>query len=623
MDSNQNFGASIYNFLVNLPVKIKRCVFPITDIFVVILTYLISKFAFFGTLGEVLYLNSLIILVVCSFSISSLMGVNRLKLFGFDLDSIKLLAGTSSLLLATSACFSILSIINETIPELLTFSVFYFLIASGLRLAVLGFLDRLQRKFDAKIPVAVYGAGSAGVQLVAALKKSNDYYPAALVDDKPSLKGLNVSGLIIKPKSELSKMVNSGQISRIILAMPSLSFDAQNKILEGLPNFECEIQTLPSLSELISGKSPSPDWETIPINKILSRNDVELEMNEANEHYKSKVIMVTGAGGSIGSELCIQLVKIKPAAIVLIDNSEYALYKIEQKLSEKFPKSHTEIYSTLGSVTDEAFLKSVIEGYSVHTIFHTAAFKHVPLVEKNPLEGVKNNVLGTLKLCQACKNSLVEELILISSDKAVRPTNIMGATKRLAELVIQEFADRGYARFTSVRFGNVFGSSGSVIPLFKSQIEKGGPVTITDQRVTRYFMSISEAVRLVLIAGTYAKGGDVFVLDMGKPKKIFDIAKQMILLSGQKIKTAKGVGDGIEIEEIGLREGEKLYEELLIDNNTFPTPNKKILRAKESKLQKEEFNKMTIELEFLCGSESDTSVKKFLKNWVREFDPKN
>ena len=468
------------------------------------------------------------------------MGVNRLRLYGLDLDSIKLLAGASFLVFSASACFSFFYIINETIPELLMFSVVYFLIASGLRLSVLRLLDNLERKLNAKIPVAVYGAGSAGVQLVAALKKSHDYFPAALVDDKASLNGLNVSGLVIRPPSELGKLVASGKISRIIMAMPSLSFDAQKKILEELSNFDCEIQTLPSLTELISGKSLLPNWESMPIDQILSRKDVDLVMNDANDHYKSKVIIVTGAGGSIGSELCIQLMKFEPAAIVLIDNSEYALYKIEQKLSEEFPKSHTEIYSTLGSVTDSAFVKNAIESYSVQIVFHAAAFKHVPLVERNPLEGVKNNVLGTLKLCQACQNSNVKEFILISSDKAVRPTNIMGATKRLAELIIQEFEERSDTKFTSVRFGNVLGSSGSVIPLFKSQIEKGGPVTVTDRRVTRYFMSISEAVRLVLIAGTYAKGGDVFVLDMGKPKKIFDIAKRMIHLSGQKIKKTEG-----------------------------------------------------------------------------------
>lgn len=620
----QKLFSTKYAWLVGLPAIVKRVLLSVADIVLVILAYLGSVLFVEGRLDHHdLFTPILVLMLLTAFS-SALMGMHRIKLFGFDLASVRSLAATVALIGLAAGLLSLLGLLETNISVAVLFSILYFLMSVGLRVGLLHGLTLLQAKPANRVPVAIYGAGSAGVQLVVALKHSNEFKPVALVDDKPSLQGLVVSNLRIQQPSALEDLASSGQIVRILLAMPSLSADSRKLIAKKLSKLGCEIQTLPSYPELISGERLFGNWKPVSPETFLDREDINLGLVGPRDHYKSKVVMVTGAGGSIGSELCRQLMSYEPSCIVLFEQSEFALYSIEKSLQELFPDTSTKICAVLGSVIDRARVEEVITGFKVKAIFHAAAYKHVPLVEQNEIEGIRNNVLGTQILCSASVRLKVEGFTLISSDKAVRPTNIMGATKRLAELIVQNSqAIESSTIFASVRFGNVLGSSGSVIPLFESQIATGGPVTITDRRVTRYFMTLSEAAQLVLVAGSYARGGDVFVLDMGEPIKIVDLATRMIELLGKSVKRDNSDGFGIEIKEIGLRAGEKLYEELLIDHKTLSTPHNKILRAEETTLPPDEVELMLNELHSIVESSNHKEARKFIKKWVKEFNPEN
>lgn len=455
------------------------------------------------------------------------------------------------------------------------------------------------------VPVAIYGAGVAGIQLASALRKSREVRPVVFVDDNPSLHGLIIAGLKVQPSEALRADIERHDIRRVLLAMPSQTEARQNAIAEQLRALNVEVQALPSYVDLISGKGG--ELKTVEPDALLGRDKVDLDIPEIAKTYAGRVIMVTGAGGSIGSELCRQLLDCRPAGIVLFEQSEFALYEIDRELRPRAAEMGIAITTRLGSVTNAPRVKAVLHDEGVDIVLHAAAYKHVPIVEDNEIEGARNNVVGTQTVAEAARAAGVERFILVSTDKAVRPTNIMGATKRMAELVIQDMQTRSEdTRFAMVRFGNVLGSSGSVLPLFQRQIATGGPVTVTHQDVTRFFMTIPEAARLVLLAGAYATGGDVFVLDMGQPMKIMDIARRMIELSGARVKEHGGP-DGIEIKVTGLRPGEKLYEELLIDDDSLiGTPHSKILRAQEERLSQIEV----------------AAMLKDLRRAVEEGDPK-
>jgi FlaA1/EpsC-like NDP-sugar epimerase len=373
----------------------------------------------------------------------------------------------------------------------------------------------------------------------------------------------------------------------------------RDEVIAKLSTYKAEVRVLPSFGELMSGKGLGQNLRTVAPDELLGRNKVALDTPDIVKTYAGRVVMVTGAGGSIGSELCRQLLNCSPARIILFEQGEFQLYSIDQELQIEAKIIGLPIVARLGSVTNKARVAGVIAEEGVEIIVHAAAYKHVPLVEENELEGARNNVIGTQVVAEAAADAKLERFILVSTDKAVRPANIMGATKRMAELVVQDIQTRhSHTKFAMVRFGNVLGSSGSVLPLFQKQIARGGPVTVTHKDVTRFFMTIPEAARLVLLAGAYAKGSDVFVLDMGEPQKILDIAHRMVVLSGHKVKDPMtGIGE-IEIKVTGLRPGEKLYEELLINNDSLlPTPHTKILRAQEAMLSQIEVASMMRELE--------------------------
>lgn len=469
--------------------------------------------------------------------------------------------------------------------------------------------------------VLVYGAGDAGVQLIGALAHSDEYHPVGLIDDSKELQGRYISGLSVHSVDAIEKLIIKLKVDEILIAMPSASRTKRLDIINTLEPYPVHVRMLPGVAELAQGKVSVGDLREVSIKDLLGRDLVEANKDLLGKNITDKVVVVTGAGGSIGSELCRQIVFLEPKALILFEMSELALYTIEKELSNIGIYS-IDIYPILGSVNNKARLDNVFKQFDVDTIYHAAAYKHVPMVEFNNTEGVANNIFGTLNCAQAAIDVGVETFVLISTDKAVRPTNTMGATKRSAELVLQALAAKQSAtKFTMVRFGNVLGSSGSVIPLFKQQIKAGGPVTVTDKDIIRYFMTISEAVELVIQAGAMGTGGDVFVLDMGEPVRIHDLAVKMIHLSGLEVKDESHPDGDIEIKYTGLRAGEKLYEELLIGDNVSETDNPLIMRAQEEMLAWDELKLVLDELNGAIESCNHEKLRKLLIRIVPDFKP--
>ena len=490
------------------------------------------------------------------------------------------------------------------------------------RLIISGDVHILSKKINSKQKqVLVYGAGDAGVQLVSGLEYSSEYSPVGFIDDATDLQSNQIRGLNIYSADDISTLINRFNLDEILIAIPSLSRSDRNAMLEKLEPYPVEVRLLPGVSELADGKVNIDDLREVDIKDLLGRNIVEPNKDLLGKNITNRVVVVTGAGGSIGSELCRQIVLLKPKALILYEMSELALYNIEKELSS-IGINAIDIYPMLGSVNNKSRLSNVFKRFDVDTVYHAAAYKHVPMVEFNTTEGVNNNVFGTLNCAQAAIDEGVETFVLISTDKAVRPTNTMGATKRSAELILQALsAEQNSTKFTMVRFGNVLESSGSVIPLFKQQIKSGGPVTVTDKDIIRYFMTIPEAVELVIQAGAMGTGGDVFVLDMGKPVRIDDLAKKMIRLSGLEVKDESNPDGDIEINYTGLRPGEKLFEELLIGDNVDDTNHALIVRAEEDMLTWEELEPIFDELSKAVKDCDQELLRSLLKKIVPGFQP--
>ncbi len=428
----------------------------------------------------------------------------------------------------------------------------------------------------------IYGAGKSGRQLAAAMANSHEMQVVGFLDDDDRLHGHVLNGQPVFNPADIATVVAKLAISDVLLAMPSVSRKRRNEILTQIRTAHVAVRTLPSVTDLAQGKVSISDLRELDIDDLLGRDPVTPNGLLLAKNLKSKVVMVTGAGGSIGSEICRQVLVVGPSKLLLIEQSEFALYAIHQELEEKLPRRDIALVPLLASVQDSDRIRAIISTWNPDTIYHAAAYKHVPLVEHNPVEGIKNNVLGTLRTAQAAAENGVSDFVLISTDKAVRPTNIMGASKRLAEIILQALACvSSRTTFSMVRFGNVLDSSGSVVPRFRQQLKNGGPITVTHPEVTRYFMTIPEAAQLVIQAGAMAKGGDVFILDMGEPIKIMALAKRMVELSGLNMRDKNNPEGDIEIEVIGLRPGEKLYEELLIGDDPMPTLHPRIMKASE------------------------------------------
>jgi len=557
--------------------------------------------------------------------VAPLISVPQTKITTFDLQGAAKV-GLFALLLAVGG--TVLNAVfplgaPRTVPVI--FGLVVFCLSVGWKLAASMVLDRLHQKVRPLVPVAVYGAGAAGIQLISGLMRSHEFRVVAVVDDNPGLRGVVIGGLRVQPAEVLDGLAAKGRIARILLALPSVTKTRQREIVRRLERLPCEVQALPAYADIIGKGGLGGDLTTslkpVSSDDLLGRDAVDLASPEVARAYRGRSVLVSGAGGSIGSELCRQLLGCGPRRLVLFERSEFALYTIDRELGPLAREAGVELVSVLGSVGDRMRVARTLERQGVEIVLHAAAYKHVPLVEANELEGVRNNVFGTKVLAEAARAAGVERFILVSTDKAVRPANVMGATKRLAEMVVQDLARRpAGTRFAMVRFGNVLGSSGSVIPLFQSQIANGGPVTVTHAEVTRFFMTIPEASRLVLLAGSYAEGGEVFVLDMGRPVKILDLARRMVELSGLTVRDAAEPDGDIAIEITGLRPGEKLYEELLIgEEGLMETPHPKILRAGEGCPSELEIATILQELRTAAEQDSPALARRQIEAWVEGF----
>ncbi|MFB9846406.1 nucleoside-diphosphate sugar epimerase/dehydratase [Oceanisphaera arctica] len=477
-----------------------------------------------------------------------------------------------------------------------------------------------------KTPVIIYGAGSCGRQLNISLQSDGEYYAVAFVDDNPALHNVILQGLTVFTVDELAQVIYRFDAKKLLLSMPRLSRKRRREIIESLDELPIEILTIPGIADLVSGKARVSELQEVSIEDLLGRDPVEPfpELISANTH--TKVVMVTGAGGSIGSELCRQIVQQQPSTLVLFEMSEFALYQIDQELTSwcREKDCKIRIVPIMASVQQQNKLEAVMNAFKVQTVYHAAACKHVPMVEYNVVEGVRNNVFGTWRAGEAAIHCGVETFVFISTDKAVRPTNVMGTTKRLAELVLQGLALRqSNTRICMVRFGNVLGSSGSVVPLFKRQILVGGPVTLTHRDITRYFMTIPEAAQLVIQAGAMGKGGDVFLLDMGEPIRIIDLARKMIRLMGYEEKNKHNPKGDIEIKVTGLRPGEKLFEELLIGRNEATTAHPRIRTANEVCLPWSEMLSLLGELDVACEAYDQNKIRNLLLSAPTSFNPRD
>ena len=497
---------------------------------------------------------------------------------------------------------------------LVGFITFSFLIISSRLMAYLYLSNRKSEK-----RVAIYGAGSAGIQLASALRVSKEMQPVAFLDQNSSLHGTYLGGIKVLHPKRLQMLAQRGKIDEVLIAMPSASKSTLRTLLKEIENFSIKVRIMPGLAELAQGKVLVSELKEVDISDLLGRYEVEANQNLINKNIQNKVVLITGAGGSIGSEISRQVAKNNANKVILLDSNEYALYSIKKEIEDYH--IDVDLFAVLANVKNKKRIAEVCRTFKVDTIYHTAAYKHVPLVEENPFEAVLNNIQGTKACAEAADESKVDTLVLISTDKAVRPTNIMGATKRFSELILQSMAEKSTTKMMMVRFGNVIGSSGSAIPLFQQQIKDGGPVTVTHQEVIRYFMSIPEAAELVIQAGAMGKGGDVFVLDMGEPVKIYDLAKRLIKLSGMEVKDKKNPDGDIEIIFTGLRPGEKLYEELLIGDNVSTTEHKQILRAEEDFLSAVELKKYLKLLDDAEKTGDVEALRDLLKKVVSGFTP--
>lgn len=468
----------------------------------------------------------------------------------------------------------------------------------------------------------IYGAGMAGAQTAAALRLGGQYKLVGFVDDDASKAGHSINDVRVYPGRELANLVSRLGVTDILLALPSVGREQRNRIIERVRHLPVHIRTLPGMADLTSGRVTVQDFRELDIEDLLGRDPVTPDAGLLARDLAGQVVLVTGAGGSIGSELCRQIAEQKPSRLLLLDHSEYALYAIHQELEStcRSRAPEVELVPVLGSVNNEARLREICLHHRPHTVYHAAAYKHVPLVEANPAEGIRNNVFGTLNMARVARDIGVARFVLISTDKAVRPTNVMGGSKRMAELVLQAMATEASGTcFSMVRFGNVLGSSGSVVPLFRKQLAAGGPLTVTHPEVTRYFMTIPEAAQLVLQAGAMARGGEVFVLDMGEPVRILDLARRMVELSGLTVRDGQHPEGDIEIAITGLRPGEKLYEELLIGDNPTQTAHPRIMKAHEDLMAWPALAAQLDQLRAAAEAGDESGIRRVLQSCVQGF----
>ena len=642
-------------FLVRLPRRQKRLIQVAVD---VVLVWLALWLAFYVRLGNADFAEPLGghawlfgMAPVISIPFFIRLGMYRAVMRYFGNDALMAIVKAVSLsALSLSLVIYWYTDAPKLIPRSMVFNYWWLslLLIGGLRLVMRHYfmgnwftpasLTHFRSRDAGLAKVAIYGAGAAGNQLVAALRLGRAMRPVAFIDDDPNLYNRSIAGLHVYSAKHIGQMVEDTSAVQILLAIPSATRARRREILEKLEHYPLHVRSVPGFMDLASGKVQVDDIQEVDIADLLGRDAVPPIQNLFEKCIQSQVVMVTGAGGSIGSELCRQVIASRPDVLVLFDHSEYNLYSIHLELERRIGREalSTRLVPILGSIRDGERLLDVLQTWGVQTVYHAAAYKHVPMVEHNVAEGVLNNVIGTLNTAQAALQAGVTNFVLISTDKAVRPTNVMGSTKRMAEMILQAlsrepapvlFGSReavhhvNKTRFTMVRFGNVLGSSGSVIPRFYQQIRAGGPVTVTHPKITRYFMTIPEAAQLVIQAGSMGQGGDVFVLDMGQPVRIAELAEKLIHLSGLSVRSEKCPHGDIAIEYTGLRPGEKLYEELLIGDNVSPTEHPMIMTASEEYLPWDQLKRLLSRLMGAVDEDDYPQVRQLLREAVSGYKP--
>ncbi|MDO4641783.1 MAG: nucleoside-diphosphate sugar epimerase/dehydratase [Neisseria sp.] len=617
-------------YLLSLPRSIKKAFFVIHDTLIIFFTFWFSlslKASYSHEWSDISNWITFILTASLTITFFVKLGLYRAvtRFMGTKVITTAVLGSLLSTIIMTM-CSSILHQQINWLPSFVYF-LMMLVLTCGSRFVLRAILNSTNNNIKTMAPVIIYGAGQSGRQLLEAVKQVNEYHAVAFVDDNPSLQKNIINNLTVHQPGDISELIERYQVEKILLAIPSASQEERKKIIRSLEPYPCEVLTMPGMKELVDGKISVTSLRKISVFDLLGRDPVAPKPDLMSADITNKVVMVTGAGGSIGSELCRQIIRNKPAKLILFELSEFSLYSIDKELREykEANKIDIEVLPLLGSVQHRKRLYNVMTAFGVQTIYHAAAYKHVPMVEFNTLEGVRNNIYGTMFCAQAAIDAKVETFVLISTDKAVRPTNTMGASKRMSELVLQALAaeNNHNTRFCMVRFGNVLGSSGSVVPVFEKQIAAGGPVTLTHQDITRYFMTIPEAAQLVIQAGAMGKGGDVFVLDMGESVKIIDLARQMIRLSGLEVKDANHPSGDIEIKITGLRPGEKLYEELLIGDAVEKTTHPRIMTANEIMLPWEKLSDILQKMDEACSQGNQLVVRQLLLDAPTGFKPKD
>ncbi|WP_250657410.1 polysaccharide biosynthesis protein [Alkalimarinus coralli] len=617
----------MFDYLLNLPRYQKRIFSVITDTIFILLALWLSicvRLEEFHVPENNLVLLSFGITLTITIAVFVRLGLYRAVIRYLSNHAlIAVVSGVSvSALVFSASSFLLKAPVPRSAPFI--YWGLALLFVGGSRMLVRSYVHQTQRKLKEK--VVIYGAGTSGIQLANALFQGQEFQPIAYVDDNKSRQGSVFQGLRVHSPAELSRIIEKYGVNKLLLAIGSAPHSQRSLILRYLEPLPIQVQTIPDMADVISGRAKIEEIKDIEIEDLLGRDPIAPDDKLLDEFIKDRVVMVTGAGGSIGSELCRQIVQYKPKTLVLFELSEFNLYAIHQELITLVSEFDldVDIKPVMGSVQREHRLEVIMKSFGVQTVYHAAAYKHVPLVEHNVVEGVRNNVFGTWYTAEAAIKAKVETFVLISTDKAVRPTNVMGASKRMAELVLQGLAERQTnTRFCMVRFGNVLGSSGSVVPLFREQIRKGGPVTVTHPDIIRYFMTIPEAAQLVLQAGNMGHGGDVFVLDMGEQVKIADLAKKMVHLMGLEVKDEKNPDGDIEISYTGLRPGEKLYEELLIGDDPQGTDHPRIMKARELSLTWSEVEEILERLDRACHVFDCDKVRDILESTPLGFSPNN
>jgi FlaA1/EpsC-like NDP-sugar epimerase len=612
-----------YSFLLGLDRRTKRLIQVAADVVLLLASFLLALFLRYGAspfpLEPAVWLMLALVVPPTIFLFATLGFYRAIVRYVEDAAMRTVMIGV----FASGVLMSVIIVFGQ-LPVPRSVPVIYMLLAlfsiGGVRLMMRTTYRRSQ--YRRKVPVIIYGAGTSGRQLMVSLVRGPEYMPVAFVDDAKELQGADVGGVRVHNPKDLPTLVEATGARALLLALPSLSRRERSAVLDRIGPLSVQVRTVPGMADLVSGKAEVSDLREVAIEDLLGRDPVPPRDELMDANIRGKVVMVTGAGGSIGSELCRQILRAHPAVLVLFEVSEFMLYSIHAELQRQIETAglQTQIQPILGSVCDGARIRDVLNAWGVQTLYHAAAYKHVPLVEHNVVEGLRNNSFGTATVAEAAVAAGVEAFILISTDKAVRPTNVMGASKRLAELVCQAWASRqSTTLFSIVRFGNVLGSSGSVIPLFRKQIAEGGPITVTHPEINRYFMTIPEAAQLVIQAGALAKGGDVFVLDMGEPVLIVELAQRMARLYGLKpVILPPGspanapINGDIAITFSALRPGEKLYEELLITSDAAPTAHPQIQTAHEIKLGWDELNRVLAALSQACTRGAIPEIKQLL-----------